>query len=865
MVSFQHSYKLGTYVSFVASADGYKTQESAFIVGTKPLINDKGDITLEKIALKTVQIQIQVLDKSNNNPVSNATVSVNLAKAQVINGQSKSIWGVQYSDKDGIADWTGKSGQPLDSDLADKTDFYVNASKDGYNDTRYIAIPKDLLVPSRETRMFTIWLEPKATVPPSGSAPLPKSFRLVATVADANSGKEIPGAKVTLDAVMKEAPGVYSLDTDQLEDSTEITADANGYDTDTQSFTRDQLAAKYNAGRGEVRIKLLLKDNIDGLEVDCRPKEILQDQTAICKAVLHYKSGNTKDVSSAADWNPDIVDSPSKGKVSGQAVKGSYVQLPKTINVEAGYTASGEEGGQSWFGTDAVLVKGDEVDRFVVNCKPKEIVQDDTSTCSATLYYKSGKTKDISSAADWNPDIVDSPSKGKVSGQDVKVSYVQLPLTINVEAYYTASGEEGGQSWFGRDAVLVKGDEVDRFVVNCKPKEIFQDDTSTCSATLYYKSGKTKDVSSAADWNPDIVDSPSKGKVSGQDVKVSYVQLPQTINVEANYTASGEEGGQSWFGKDAVLVKQIAQEPPPQVKIQTAPNANFVKPGETVIYTYSVTNTGTTELENVKVADDKCAPVRYFNGDANGNSILDPGETWSYECSVALNATTANTAIVEAYTPGKVRASDRATAKVTVGPCPPSQVQVPYLLRMTEADGKSELQRNGLQGSATGSEYSTTFAEGTIMEQVPADRECVDANSTVGLVLSKGPNPEEAPVKEALVAQLGCKNTLELLPGEVAKSCGVMVKHWNSNTSERVEVFFPQQSNLGGDLVGDILAFPDILPLIRRTYMWQESRTRIRLLMVGIHSSSISRQKMMQNPAHRTFRSLSNREVIRFR
>ena len=161
LVSFQHNYKLGTYVAFVCSADGYKTQESAFIVGSKPMINDNGEITLVKNPLTTIPLQVQVLNKKDDSPINNATVSINLRTPQNVNGQNKSIWGVQYSDNNGMADWTGKSGQPIDADLPGKSELFVNASKDGFKDSKYVNIPTDLLAPSTETRMFTIWLEPK--------------------------------------------------------------------------------------------------------------------------------------------------------------------------------------------------------------------------------------------------------------------------------------------------------------------------------------------------------------------------------------------------------------------------------------------------------------------------------------------------------------------------------------------------------------------------------------------------------------------------------------------------------------------------------------------------------------------------------
>jgi hypothetical protein len=70
--------------------------------------------------------------------------------------------------------------------------------------------------------------------------------------------------------------------------------------------------------------------------------------------------------------------------------------------------------------------------------------------------------------------------------------------------------------------------------------------------------------------------------------------------------------------------------------------------GDTVNYTYEVTNPGDDPLTSVNVTDDKCAPVLLKGGDTNGNSKLDPGEKWTYGCAQALTESTTNTATVTA-------------------------------------------------------------------------------------------------------------------------------------------------------------------------------------------------------------------------
>jgi uncharacterized repeat protein (TIGR01451 family) len=52
--------------------------------------------------------------------------------------------------------------------------------------------------------------------------------------------------------------------------------------------------------------------------------------------------------------------------------------------------------------------------------------------------------------------------------------------------------------------------------------------------------------------------------------------------------------------------------------------------GETITYTYFITNTGDLVLANVRVTDNIADTPVYAGGDANANSLLDPGETWTF-------------------------------------------------------------------------------------------------------------------------------------------------------------------------------------------------------------------------------------------
>jgi Domain of unknown function DUF11 len=104
----------------------------------------------------------------------------------------------------------------------------------------------------------------------------------------------------------------------------------------------------------------------------------------------------------------------------------------------------------------------------------------------------------------------------------------------------------------------------------------------------------------------------------------------------------------------------------PEIAIDKTSNAQEVDKGDTVTYTYTVTNPGDLALSDISVTDDKCSLIVYQSGDANTNNILESGETWVYACSMELNDTTTNKATVEGTDSFQetVTASDSVTVTV---------------------------------------------------------------------------------------------------------------------------------------------------------------------------------------------------------
>ncbi len=89
--------------------------------------------------------------------------------------------------------------------------------------------------------------------------------------------------------------------------------------------------------------------------------------------------------------------------------------------------------------------------------------------------------------------------------------------------------------------------------------------------------------------------------------------------------------------------------------ITDAADVPVVGSGSTVTWTYVVTNTGQTPINNVAVTDDAGTPgvpgddftPTFSGGDTNGNNVLDLNETWTYSATgTAIDGTYTNKATV---------------------------------------------------------------------------------------------------------------------------------------------------------------------------------------------------------------------------
>ncbi len=111
--------------------------------------------------------------------------------------------------------------------------------------------------------------------------------------------------------------------------------------------------------------------------------------------------------------------------------------------------------------------------------------------------------------------------------------------------------------------------------------------------------------------------------------------IVNTATVTGTDSAGGTVSAQATASVDVIS---------PDISIVKTADPTVIYTGDTVTYTYIVTNPGENPLSSVGVSDDKCAAVIRVGGDTNGDNLLDVGETWIYRCVTTLDEDTTNTA-----------------------------------------------------------------------------------------------------------------------------------------------------------------------------------------------------------------------------
>jgi hypothetical protein len=106
---------------------------------------------------------------------------------------------------------------------------------------------------------------------------------------------------------------------------------------------------------------------------------------------------------------------------------------------------------------------------------------------------------------------------------------------------------------------------------------------------------------------------------------------------------------------------------PPLIDLVKVPSPLALPNGPgSVLYTYTLKNTGTVPVTNVTLVGDTCSPIVLASGDTNLDKKLDLNETWVHTCTTTLAATHTNNVVATGWANG-ISATDIASATVVVG------------------------------------------------------------------------------------------------------------------------------------------------------------------------------------------------------
>jgi uncharacterized repeat protein (TIGR01451 family) len=103
-------------------------------------------------------------------------------------------------------------------------------------------------------------------------------------------------------------------------------------------------------------------------------------------------------------------------------------------------------------------------------------------------------------------------------------------------------------------------------------------------------------------------------------------QPPQLVSSEKSGGGGGGTGGGG------------GSSPNPDIEIAKVPSALQAHEGDTITYTYTVTNPGDVALSSVSVTDGMIGVVPYQSGDTNNDGRLDTDETWIFAAAHNVTA-----------------------------------------------------------------------------------------------------------------------------------------------------------------------------------------------------------------------------------
>jgi len=107
-----------------------------------------------------------------------------------------------------------------------------------------------------------------------------------------------------------------------------------------------------------------------------------------------------------------------------------------------------------------------------------------------------------------------------------------------------------------------------------------------------------------------------------------------------------------------------------KIALEFAADRQTAYPGDTIAYTYKVTNIGDVPLSDISVKDNRAGAAVFDSGDANSNKNMDVGEIWVFKSNYLIPAgesgSIINTATVFGTDPNNIKVIASANATVNL-------------------------------------------------------------------------------------------------------------------------------------------------------------------------------------------------------
>jgi hypothetical protein len=258
-----------------------------------------------------------------------------------------------------------------------------------------------------------------------------------------------------------------------------------------------------------------------------------------------------------------------------------------------------------------VTLVDDRID--VVTCPSTDLAVDETMTCQATGTATAGLYRNKGTAAGVPPE------GGSIESTDLS-HYQGYETGIIVE-----------KSTNGIDADNPTGPLINVGDPVTWTYEVTVLDLPVGNIVLTDDQGVVPVFVSGDDNGDDILDPTETWlyEATGTAVAGQYANLAEVIGYDTLEHELTDTDPSHYFGVEASIDIEKAT----NGEDADTPTGPTIEVGAPVTWTYVVTNPGNVPLANVTVTDSEGEVPVYVDGDTNGDDLLDPDETWTYEAS----------------------------------------------------------------------------------------------------------------------------------------------------------------------------------------------------------------------------------------